>query len=316
MNGTAPKHSSTRPDPRLAWWLSVLLPGAGQVYLGQLWLAPLFSAAWLISIFGMLDVLTTFRDSPYQIAFGSLAVLLGGSAWTLSPLSARRKAERMAAHAPLYRWLYRKPTLRILFIEEWPDLILALGFAVVAVGHFNRVAWLQWVAGQVMWWWPYELLGTFFLILYLAFLEGLSEQLARPLRRLILLVVLFAGLTTALHLAFHFPLKALAVSGLILLPGYAPVLTLGGVGERTRFLYRGGRAFCTLIISFFLLALLASLLEGPGVKMGGRAIFEGFVMVLWGAFYFVIKALLESLNRGAAIALGDARDPRWGGRGD
>lgn len=209
-----------------------------------------------------------------------------------------------------------KPFFRILMREEWPDLLLALGFAIVAVGHFNRVPWLQWVAGQVMWWWPFELLGTFFLMLYLAFWEGLSGKLVRPHHRLTLLVVLFAGLTGALHLTFHFPLKALAVSGLILLPGYAPVLALGGEGERTRFLYRGGRAFCMLILSFFPLGFLASVLEGPGVGAAGRTIFDGSIMVLWGAFYFLAKALFEAINRAAAGAIGEGRDPRWGGGGE
>ena len=313
MLGTIPQ---PRPNPRLAWWLSILLPGAGQAYMGQLLLAPLFCAAWIVSIFGMLDVLTTFRNSPYQIPFALCALALGGGSWILSPLLARRRAECMTAHAPLYRWIARKLLLHILFMEEWPDLLLALGFAIVAVGHFSNISWLRWIAGQVMWWWPYELLGTFFLILYMAFLEGMSGRPVRPHHRLAILVCLFASLTGALHLLFHFPVRVLAVSGLILLPGYAPVLALGGERQRTRFLYRGGRAFCTLVLSFFPLGFLASMLEGPGVKTAGRAVFEGSIMVLWGTVYFFAKALFEAYNQAAAIELGEDRDPRWGSGGE
>jgi hypothetical protein len=103
MSGTVTKPVPGRPSPRLAWWLSVLLPGAGQAYVGQLWLAPLFTAAWIVSIFGMLDVLTTFRHSPYQVPFGLCAFLLGGGAWVISPWLARRRAGRMTGHGTLYR---------------------------------------------------------------------------------------------------------------------------------------------------------------------------------------------------------------------
>jgi hypothetical protein len=315
MKGMSPKPHSYRPNPRLAFWLSILLPGAGQAYLGQLWLALILAAAWFFGTVGMLDVLTTFRGHPYRPLFGACALLLGGGAWGLGPVLARRRAERMTAHSALYRWIAQKPFLRALFMEEWPDLLLALGFAIVAVGHFNGVPWLGWIAGQVMWWWPYELLGTFFLMLYLAFWEGLAPKLVRPEHRLVLLVSLFAALAMALHLLFRLPLKALALSGLILLPSYAPVLTLGREAGRIRFLYRGGRAWASLLISLFPFALLISLLEKPGVQRSGRPIFEASAMVLWGGFYFLTKALLESLNRGAAIALGEERDPRWGGPG-
>jgi hypothetical protein len=204
---------------------------------------------------------------------------------------------------------------RTLLRKEWPGLLLSLGFAVAALGHFCTVPPLSWIAGQVMWWWPYELLGTVFLMLYLAVQEGSSEKIVRPRHRLVLLVALFTCLTGALHLMFHLPLQALVVSGLALLPGYVPVLAFGREGERERFLYRGGRAFGSLIVSFFCLALLAALLEGPGVRAGGRAVFEGSIMVLWGAVYFLIKAVLEAANRRAAVALGEGRDPRWGGDG-
>ena len=162
---------------------------------------------------------------------------------------------------------------------------------------------------------PFELLGTFFLMLYLAFWEGLAPRLVRPEHRLLLLVSLFTALAGALHMMFPIPLKALALSGLVLLPAYAPILALGREAVRIRFLYRGARALFSLFISLFPFALLISLLEKPGVRLSGRPIFEASAMVLWGAFYFFTKALLESLNRGAAIALGDGRDPRWGGPG-
>jgi hypothetical protein len=263
----------------------------------------------------MLDVLTTFRDNPYQIPFGLCALLLGAGAWILSPTLARRRAKQMAAHAPLYRWIHRKPLLRVLFMEEWSDLLLSLGFAVVAAGHFTGVPWLRWTAGQVMWWWPYELLGAFFLVLATAFLEGMPHRLAAPRSRLVLLASLFAGLTLALHGFLHLPFRAIALSGLLILPTYLPVLGWGGEAERTRFLYRGGRAFCTLLLSFFPFGFLASLLERPGVRMGGRVVFEGSIMVLWGAFYFLCRALFEAFNRAAAMDLGVGRDPRWGGKG-
>ncbi len=273
----------------------------------------LFAFAWVLSILGMLDVLTTFRGSPRQIPYGMCAVLIGGGSWILSPFLARRRAESMTSHAPLYRWIARHLMLRILFMEEWRDLLLAAAFAAVAAGHFAKISLAQRIATQVMWWWPYEILGAVYLMLYLAFLEGMSEKLPRRANRLLLLVILFAGLAGGLHVTFRLPLEALAVSGLILLPGYAPILVMGEPPKRIRFLYRGGRALGALVLSFFVLAFLASLLEGPGVRARGRTAFEGSVMVLWGAVYFAARAFLESFNRAAAIRQGVGRDPRWGG---
>jgi hypothetical protein len=201
-------------------------------------------------------------------------------------------------------------------MEEWPDLVFFAAFSIVTIGHFSGVPWFRWIANQVMWWWPYELLGTFFLVLCSAFLDGMPDRLATPRRRTLLLVSLFAVLTFALHLFFRLPLRALALSGLLLLPSHLPVLGWGGRGERTRHLYRGGRAFCMLVLSFFPLGFLVSMLEGPGVRTAGRAIFEGSTMVLWGAFYFLFRALFEAFNRAAAVSLGDGRDPQWGGKGD
>jgi len=279
-----PPSDLSRPDPRLAWWLSALLPGAGQAYLGQLLLAPLFCAAWIVSIFGMLDVLTTFHHSPYQLLFGACAILLGGGAWVLSPRLARRRAEQMTAHGAIFLWIRRKPFLHALFVREWSSLLLALAFTLLTIGYFTGARPAQVIGAQVMWWWPYEILGIVFLIIYQVFQEGLSDKLAHPLRRFILLVAVFAALAVALHLVFRFPLGTMALSGLIILPGYAPVLTFGGEVDRVRFLFRAGRSACTLVLSFFPLAFLASILEGPGVRAAGRGLFEGSVMIFWGAF--------------------------------
>jgi len=313
MSGTAPQPGLNRPSPRLAWWLSALLPGAGQAYLGQLWLAPLFCAAWIVSIFGMLDVLTTFRHSPYQLLFGACAILLGGGAWILSTFLARRRAERMTAHGAVCLWIARKPLLRYLFLREWSDLLLAFAFTLLTIGYFSKARPAQVIGTQVMWWWPYEILGTLFLVIYQGFLEGFSHKLSRPIHRLTLLSILFGVLAILLHLQFKFSMTALAISGLIILPGFVPILTFGTEKDRVRFLYRAGRAFCTLFLSLFPVAFLASLLEGSGVRAAGRSIFEGSVMIFWGAAYFALRAFFEALNYHAAVSLGEGRDPRWGG---
>ena len=313
MTAEASQSVPSRPDPRLAWWLSVLLPGAGQAYVGQLVWAPVFAAAWGVSLFGMLDVLTTFRGSPYQVLFGLCAVLFGGGSWVLSPCLARRRAERMTAHAALFLGIGLRPFLRCLFVREWPSLLLALAFALLTFGHLTQARQARGIAEQVMWWWPYEILGSAFLVVYQVFLEGLSDRLARPLPRLVLLVTLFAALAVTLHLVFRFPLGVLAVSGLIILPGFIPVLTFGSGKDRIRFFYRAGRSACTLVLSFFAVGFLASLAEGHGVHAVGRSLFEGSIMISWGAVYFALRAFLEALNTHAAALEGESDDPRWGG---
>ena len=311
MNGTEKPKDLGGPSPRLAGKLSLFLPGAGQFYLGQFFLGPVFTASWLLAIFGMVDALTTFKNTPEQKPFLLFAFLLGASSWILSPILARKRALKMTAHHPLYRWIRSKPVLRILFAREWINLVIAAAFAAISFGHFSKVPYFAMVARQVMWWWPYELLGTVFLMLYLAFLEGFTELLATPLRRFLLLVFLFIDLALGLHAIFRLPLGTLLSSGMVILPGYVPVLSFGGEWDRTRFLYRGGRAFTVLILSFFPTAFLASILERHAVRTTGMEIFERAVRLLWGASYFFFKALLDAFNQASAIRQGEGDDPRW-----
>ncbi len=210
--------------------------------------------------------------------------------------AADRRAQRLPWNASIHRWLARHPLLHILFREEWSDLLVSVGFAVLAAGHLTQVQLVTAISPHLLWWWPYEILGTFYLVLYLAFLEAWWGSPSTANQRMELMVILFAALAVSLHLISDIPLESMIASGLILLPGYVPILSFAGANSRKRFLMHAGRAFCALVTSFFVLGFVGSLLERPGVRFAGRAHFQGAIILLWGAVYYFCRGFMQALN--------------------
>jgi hypothetical protein len=237
--------------------------------------------------------------------FSRCALLSRGPERGLGPNPAGRGARRMTAHARWWRrWFAGRPFSRSVVRTSWRDLLLALAYAAVAACTYLGVARIGRASAFMAWWWPYELLGTLYLLLYLAFLEGTLGTAATFRQRLVLMAALYGGLAGALHLVFRLPLGPLLAAALLLVPGYLPVLSWGGEGMRTRFLYRGGRSFCILVLSFFFLVSVASMLEGAGVRHAGRGPFEGAVMILWGAVFYLLRGTVEAVDAHARTRLG------------
>jgi hypothetical protein len=261
------------PDPRVAAWLSALLPGLGQLWVGSLLLAPLFAAAWLVALFGMLDlassnVLRSRAEWPLLVAAD---VALGAGAWFMAVRHAHARALAIArGEAPARETAWSRFT-RSLLAGRWTDLALALGY-----------------------WWGYELAGSLFLTFFLSLVEASEHRRANPLGRLLAFAATYLAGTLALHLALHAPVPQLLSCGLLLLLDYAPALLFSGEDGEREFLGRGARSFALLVTGFFAVALAASTLERLGVAAGRRELFDVSVMVAWGAFHFLVKALVEN----------------------
>ena len=202
------------------------------------------------------------------------------------------------------------PFFRRMVIREWPDLLTAAGFALIALGYLSGVRAARLIGEQLRWWWPFEILGSFFLMTYLAFWESLAGVLASPRKRFDLLAVLFGALTLFLWGALHIPLTALAVSALVLLPGYIPTLVFSDDANRYRFLRRGGLSFCTFGFSLLPMLILIGLLEPRGVQALGRTVYEGTMFLFWGTFFFILKAAFLSINYRGPSRFGVTQDPR------
>ncbi len=216
--------------------------------------------------------------------------------------------------SPVTASVEKRPSfLRRMLEREWRDLLMALAFGLLALGYAVGMHPARVLGELVRWWWPYEILGSFFLMVYLAFWEGLSGVLDGPRKRLILLAVLFLVLAGALHGMGRVPLGPLAFSGLLLLPGYIPVLGFSSDPERLRFLYRGGLSFCALGFTLLPTLILIGLQERPGLLASERDVIEGGMMIAWGMLYFVLRAVFATIKFRAEARQGKGADPRWGG---
>lgn len=183
--------------------------------------------------------------------------------------------------------------------SQWPALATGAVFLAAAIGLLLGLGPAESFSGYLFYWWSYELLGCFYLIVYLAFVEEMFQRRWSVLGRLLVMSALFVLLAVVLHLLFpRLPQGALLTSGILILPGYIRPLVVAGDRSRRDFLYSGGRALCMLLLSFFPMMFIASLAEKAGVRMLGREAFDTTVSLAWGSVYQVSKALMEAAGQG------------------
>lgn len=98
----------------------------------------------------MIDVLTTFKGHKYQLLYGIIALILGGGSWILSPKFAKSKAQKMETHSKIFLYIEKKLFLRILFFEEYGNLLLALFFFIIGILNIFKIPMAKTFAGNIM----------------------------------------------------------------------------------------------------------------------------------------------------------------------
>jgi hypothetical protein len=287
--------SPARPSPVLAAGLSAVLPGLGQLYLGKFLTGILFGAAWLVSFFGMLDVIYHLERDPHRLLYALGALALGGSSWIASVLLARYAAGVMTRHAGIYRWAGER-CRRHEGKMPWPALALSLFFAVTAFGEMRRSPLAGRVADYVKYSMGYETVGIFFLLMFSAFLAVLSQWKDSLRSRVTSLAVVYAGFTLFVNLTFHVSLRYLLVSALILLPGYVSALLHPDAVRKETLMRQGAIGLIALVGSIFITGFVGSILELAVSPVERHHFINLFTMILWGAVYFGLKAALTILH--------------------
>lgn len=162
------------PRPEVAFWLSVFLPGAGQIYAG----APLRGLAFLfVAYLGFLGVLDSkfFTETRRQYqGHGVLGATLMAATWYGAAWHARRFAERLKEWPRLYRFLAR-PSIRHYLVVARAELLMALLFAFFLVVCSLGARAPAWLPEPPRYWFLYEL----FVAIYLAVFHGIVEVRGR-----------------------------------------------------------------------------------------------------------------------------------------
>jgi hypothetical protein len=284
--------SRRHPNPKLAGWLSAFLPGLGQIYLGSILLGAVLLGGWILAVFGMMDLLDSrvLREKPYWAWLVAADLAIGAGAWVFGIRHALWKARRMDRHAGVYRGLVRQWTKGRLKLIV-PDLVLALFFFLVAAGRMAEVPLAVRGAQALFCWFGYEIFGAIFLTFLLACLDILEVKERPPAFKILYVLVFYLLFTAGLKLLFvRIPLSAIALSGLVLLPGQILSLLASENKARRQLAIEGGITFCSLVLSFFLVAFGASLLEAAGMREGRGLAFDAILSMAWGASHYLLKS--------------------------
>jgi hypothetical protein len=291
----SPSGSGGRPNPKLAKWLSIFLPGAGQIYLGSILLGILFMGGWIVACLGMMDLQSSVLKARSYWGFLVLAdIAVGVGSWILALWHASAKAEKMAKPGTISPWLWQRHFIRLWVFGEWMDILLAIAYLIVAVGMARHHPFLTRIGDLIGFWWVYEMAGIAFLVLYMGATEGFNLGHLSPLKKIASIVTVFAAFTIGLWLMFHIPMKSLLVCAAILLPNYILSIAFADPPSERKFLYRGGRGLATFFMCGIVAIFFASVFEQAGMAAGRRKIFDFFFMIIWGALHFLLRGLMEA----------------------
>jgi hypothetical protein len=82
------------PRPEVAFWLSVFVPGLGQIYAGAPLRGILFFTLVLLGVAGILDSDFFTSPRPWYPLFGAMGALIMLSSWCAAAWHARRLSSR------------------------------------------------------------------------------------------------------------------------------------------------------------------------------------------------------------------------------
>jgi hypothetical protein len=161
---------STGPHPAVALWLSVALPGLGQIYAG----APLRGILlFFLASQGLTGVLMSefFRrpERRYQ-GYGVLGALLLGASWYTAAWHARKFAEGRKEWPKLYTF-FTRPTVRLCLGAASAEILMALLFFTFLVLWALGTRTPSWFPEPPRYWFLYEVFVAFYLAVFHGILE-------------------------------------------------------------------------------------------------------------------------------------------------
>ena len=202
---TAENGTASRPIPRLAFWLSLSVPGLGLLYAGAPLRGIVIFALAFLGFAGIMMGLKFGGHRPEYQYYGAIAALLLLGAWWGGARHAESFATRQSAWPPLYRY-FARPDVRQALWAARVELAMALLFAVLAALYLAYPKPPRWLPEPPRYWFLYEVFGAFYLAVMHQFLRTAGFF------ALTLLATVALGLFTSL------PKDMLAAAFLLALP--------------------------------------------------------------------------------------------------
>ena len=224
--------SPAPPNPRTAFWLSVLVPGLGLLYAGAPWRAAVVLVLALVSAGGIADSAKFMDTRPEFYYYGFLATAVLVSVWWGGAWHAQTLATRFRAWPALYRLLARRELWRALR-PAGVEIGMAVFFAILVALYTLYPKHPHWVPDVPRYWFLYELVGAAYVLVAIK---------ARPA----VFFALTTGATFALAFATSIPKDTLAFAYLLSLPSCLESLR----SEAARLV--NGYRFAACLVSAFL----------------------------------------------------------------
>ena len=284
---------SSGPRPEIAFRLSVVVPGLGQIYAG----APLRGALFFgLASLGLSGILESIFDPRRYLLHGVLGALLMGSSWYAAAWHARRFSENSREWPGLYRFFARPNVWQCLEAAR-AEILMALLFLlflwICAMG--TRAP--TWLPEPPRYWFLYEVLVAFYLAVFHGIVEvrGKSEGLEEARTTGFLILTLLS--TGSLILITSVPVDVLLFAYLIALPSCWFSLRNRG-SERTQL--QVARVFFTLslgfvaFIAYAFLVVFWELVSGVPQYQMRLAKDETVAFAVMALFYYLLRAAMEA----------------------
>ena len=198
------------PQPDIAFWLSILVPGLGLVYAG----APARGiAVFVTALLGLAGVAYGIDHGgrrPEYVLYGMIGAALLAAAWWGGASHARSFASRQTGWPALYRFFARADVRHCLWAAR-VELAMALLFGCLAALLLVSPSRPQWLPPTPRYWFLYEVFGAFYLATFLAATNATRMRTAG----FIVVTILF---TVSLALFSRLPTDTLVVAFLLALP--------------------------------------------------------------------------------------------------
>jgi hypothetical protein len=154
--------NASSPNPRTAFWLSLVVPGLGLFYAGAPVRAALVVALVLLGLGGIADSLSFMDRRPEYAYYGALAAAVLVIAWWGGAWHARSVAGRFRAWPALYRLLGRRELWQALHLAR-VEIGMVVIFALLLALYARYPKPPSWVPDVPRYWFLYEAFGALYL---------------------------------------------------------------------------------------------------------------------------------------------------------
>lgn len=153
--------NASSPNPRTAFWLSLLIPGLGLFYAGAPLRAALVVVLVLLGLGGIADSASFMDRRPEYAYYGAMAVVVLVAAWWGGAWHAHTVATRFQAWPALYRLLGRRELWQALRPGA-VEIGMVVVFATLLALYAKYPESPTWVPDVPRYWFLYEAFGALY----------------------------------------------------------------------------------------------------------------------------------------------------------